>query len=167
MEKQHEEFELIPMSPIRRLERRLEHIESTTGTDARGILAEMIDIIKMNQMLVDELAKANDALRIEVSRLPSKLEDLISHLTELLTYIKASAIEETVPASAFKPLIDKFDLLIETNKKIAEGNQSVISTLEEIDKKLKRPPLPMLAPPQPARLLPPLQRPFQPKPIQR
>jgi len=161
MEKQHDEFELIPMSPIRRLERRLEHIESTTGIDAKGVLAEMIDIIKMNQMLVDELAKANDALRIEISRLPSKLEELIGHLTELLTYIKASATEETVPGSAFKSLVDKFDLLIEANKKIAEGNQSMLSALEEIDKKLKRPPMPMLAPPKPVRLLPPPPKPIQ------
>jgi len=162
-----EEFELIPMSPIRRLERRMENIESNSGTDTKGVLAEMIDIIKMNQMLVDELAKANDALRIEISRLPAKIEELISHLTELLTYIKASATEETVPSSAFKPLAEKFDQLIETNKKIADGNLNVIAALEEIDKKLKRP-APMMAVQrpmqQPMRLVPP--QPPQAKPIQ-
>jgi hypothetical protein len=166
MEKQ-DEFELVPMSPIRRLERRLEHIESTSGTDSKGVLAEMIDIIKMNQMLVDELAKANDALRIEVSRLPGKMEELINHLTELLAYIKASAVDEAVPSSAFKPLTDKFDQLIETNRKIAEGNQNMISALEEIDKKLKRPAVPMMAPrpmQQPVKLVPP--QPLPARPIQ-
>ena len=162
MENQNDEFELFPMSPIRRLERRLEHIESTTGGDTKGVLAEMIDIIKMNQMLVDEMAKANDALRIEISRLPSKIEELVSRLTELLSYIKASVTEEANPSASLKPLAEKFDTLIEANKKIAENNQSMLTTLEEIDKKLRRPPIQM----------PPMQRPvklFQPpapKPVQ-
>jgi len=152
IEKQ-EEFEIVPMSPIRRLERRLDHIESTSGVDARSFLKDMVDIIKMNQMLVDELAKANDSLRIEISKLPARLEELISHLKELLSYIKASAAEEAVPSTAFKPLVEKFDKLIETNKRVAENNQSMLSALEEINKKLKRRPfrphVPVKMPPPP------------------
>lgn len=156
-----DEFELVPMSPIRRMERRLEHLESTSGLDAKGFLKEMVDIIKMNQMLVDELAKANDSLRIEISKLPSRLDELVAHLTELLTYIKASATEETVTGS-FKPLVEKFDQLIEANKKIADSNQSMLSALEEIDKKLKRP----MLPPRPVpRMLPPPPRPLPIKTI--
>jgi len=148
------------MSPIRRLERRIDQIESTSGgADTKGVLAEMIDIIKMNQMLVDELAKANDALRIELSRLPGRLEELIDRMTELLTYIKASAAEESSPAASFKPLAEKFDLLIEENKRVVESNQSMLLALEEIDKKLRRPAIPMS--PQPVRVLPPPQRPIQ------
>ena len=157
------EFELVPMSPIRRLERRLDRVESTSTLDARGFLKEMVDIIKMNQMLVDELAKANDSLRIEISKLPSRLDDLIGHMTELLTYIKASAAEEAVPASSFKPLVEKFDQLIEANKKIVDSNQIMVSVLEQLDKKLKRRPLAHLPVP---KMLPPPPKPL-PKPIAR
>lgn len=160
IEKQ-EEFEIVPMSPIRRLERRLDQLESTSGVDTRSFLKEIVDIIKMNQMLVDELAKANDSLRIEISKLPSKLEELINHLTELLSYIKASAAEEAAPATAFKPLVDKFDKLIEANKRIVEGNQSILSALEEIGQKLKRRPLPPRAHMKPVKMMPP------PKPVVR
>ncbi|HKZ45494.1 MAG TPA: hypothetical protein VJ343_02205 [archaeon] len=160
MENQHDEFELVPMSPIRRLERRIDQIETTTGgADAKSVLAEMFDIIKMNQMLVDELAKANDALRIELSRLPGRLEELIDRMTELLTYIKASAAEESSPSASFKPLAEKFDLLIEENKRVVESNQSMLLALEDIDKKLRRSTMPMS--PQPVRVLPPPQRPIQ------
>jgi len=147
-DKSREEFELIPVSPIRRLERRIDQLESG-GMDPKGFLKEIIDIIKMNQQLVDELAKANDALRIEISRLPSRLEDVTDNLKELISYIKASAAEEGAPGPSFKPLVDKMDKLIEANTKIVESSQSMLSVLEDIGSKLKRRPL------IPVRKLPP------------
>jgi len=147
-DKSREEFELIPVSPIRRLERRIDQLESG-GVDPKSFLREIIDIIKMNQQLVDELAKANDALRIEISKLPSRLEDVTNNLNELISYIKASVAEEGAPGPSFKPLVDKMDKLIEANTKIVESNQSMLSVLEDIGSKLKRRPL------MPIRKLPP------------
>lgn len=147
-----EEYELVPLSPIRRLEKRIEKLESSAGIDAREFLREIVDIIRMNQQLVDELAKANDALRIEISKLPGRLEELISNLNELLSYIKASTSETTIPSEAFKPLIEKLDQLIEGNKKLIESNSEVVSVLEEMKEKLKKPIQP-IAPP--SKILPP------------
>ena len=145
-EKQHDEYELVPMSPIRRLEKRIEQVENNPGIDSRDMFKEIIDIVRMNQQIVDEMAKANDALRIEISKLPGRLEQLISNLQELLTYIKASASEEmSAPTQAsLQPLLAKFDQLLESNKKIAETNESMVSTLSKLDEKLKRPVLPFV-----------------------
>ncbi|MCS7105939.1 MAG: hypothetical protein NZ942_01315 [Candidatus Aenigmarchaeota archaeon] len=133
-----EEVEIVPLSPIRRLERRIEQLEaSLEKVDGKGILKEVIEIVRINQQLVDELAKANDALRIEISKLPARLDELIENLNELLNYIKASAPEETQPS--FKPLTEKIEKLIEQNQKIIENNQSVLNVLSEISEKLKRP----------------------------
>jgi methyl-accepting chemotaxis protein len=140
-QKQDEEFELIPISPLRRMEKRLEQLESSTKFDTKEFYREMVDIIRMNQQLVDELAKANDALRIELSRLPAKLEELTSQLSELISFIRASATEEvSLPASEpSSQLISRLDQLIDTNKKIVESNQSVLSVLDELEKRLRRP----------------------------
>jgi len=139
-EKQHDEYELVPMSPIRRLEKRIEQIETNPAVDTRDLFKDIVDIVRMNQQIVDEMAKANDALRIEISKLPGRLEQLISSLQELLTYIKASATEEMAPSQAsLQPLLAKFDALLESNKKIAETNESVVSTLSKLDEKLKKP----------------------------
>ncbi|MEM7825081.1 MAG: hypothetical protein QXO27_03870 [Candidatus Aenigmatarchaeota archaeon] len=151
-----EEYELIPVSPLRRLEKRIEQIESSPAVDVREIIHEIVDIVRMNQQLVDELAKANDSLRIELSKIPGRLEELSNSLNELLSYIKASATEEIttgVATESFKPLIEKFDELIEANKKIIENNDNMASLLEDISKKL-RPTLPFRKLPPP-----PLQRP--------
>lgn len=143
-----EEFEIVPLSPIRKLEKRIERLETTGGVDTRSFLREIVDIIRMNQQIVDELAKANDALRIEISKLPSRLEEVANNLNELLTYIKASATEETgaAPSISLTPLAEKLDKLIEQNKKIVETNQALSEALKEMGEKLRRPVIPIRKP---------------------
>ncbi|MBI2005349.1 MAG: hypothetical protein HYS80_01145 [Candidatus Aenigmarchaeota archaeon] len=150
-----EEFELVPLSPIRRMEKRIDKLENTTGgVDVREFFRELVAIIRMNQEIVDELAKSSDALRIELSKLPGKLDEVTRGLNELLSYIKAAAVEESTQISAdtFKPLTEKLEELVETNKKIMENDENVSGLLESIDKKLKQP-----LPPRPP-ILRPIQR---------
>jgi len=158
-EKTHDEYELIPMSPIRRLEKRMEQIETNPSFDTKDFFKEIVDIVRMNQQIVDEMAKANDALRLEISKLPSKMEQLISVMQELLTYIKAAAVEEAATPSqtTLQPLLAKFDELIGSNKKIAEMNENVMSTLSELDRKLKKPVMPSMGRPVMQR---PMSRPI-------
>ncbi len=152
-EKEREEYELIPISPLRRLEKRIDELEQSPGVDVREFFHELVDIVRMNQQLVDELVKTNDALRVELSRLPGKIEDLIRILSELISYIRASATEETTGGTESSgPMVEKLNQLIESNKKIVEINETVTSLLEAIDNKLK-PAMPirkpLILPPKP------------------
>ncbi|MEM7825291.1 MAG: hypothetical protein QW412_00335 [Candidatus Aenigmatarchaeota archaeon] len=133
-----EEVEIIPISPLRKLEKRIEKLEASMGSfDSRGIFKEVIEIVRINQQLVDELAKANDALRIEISKLPARIDELVVNLKELLNYIKVSIQEETSPS--FDPLTKRIERLIEQNQKIIDSNESVLNVLSEISEKLRRP----------------------------
>lgn len=137
-----EEFELIPISPLRRLERRLEKMEGTKGVDVKEFFNQLVEIVRMNQQLVDELAKSSDALRIEISRLPGKLDDLINNLNELISFIKASAgaeAAEAKPGGNLEPLLKKMDALIEGNKKIVDINESMMSSIDQLSTKIKKP----------------------------
>lgn len=153
--REDEEFELIPLSPVRRLEKRIDKLENTTGgVDVREFFRELVAIIRMNQEIVDELAKSSDALRIELAKLPAKLDEVTRNLNELISYIRAAATEEGTQLSqeTFRPLAEKLDQLISTNQKMVENNENVSGLLESIEKKLK-PPLPQRPP-----ILRPLQR---------
>ena len=151
-DKAEEEYELIPVSPMRRLEKRLEMLESsgTSGIEGKDFFKELVSIVRMNQQLVDELANANDALRIELAKLPPKLDNLIGDLDELISFIKATAAEETGATGAaaapetLKPLLEKMDKMIEGNKKIVETTQSVIESVEGMEHRLKPPLKPLL-----------------------
>jgi DNA repair ATPase RecN len=149
MAKMEEEVEIIPVSPLRRLEKRLEQLETSSTFNDKEFYRELVDIIRLNQQLVDELAKSNDALRIELSRIPSRLEELTMRLNELLTYIKAATEEPAVAGESH--LGSKLDQLVEMNKKMVETNQSIVSALEEVERKLRKPapPLPMFRKPLP------------------
>lgn len=152
---QQEEYELIPISPLRRIEKRMEDIESTSGMDKKEFFKEMVGIIRMNQQLVDEIAKANSALIIELSKLPGRIEELTNNLKELISFIKASANEEIsgISPESFQPMTEKLNQIVEANKKSLDTNEKMISLLEGIEKKI-RPPL--------QRPMPPL-RPLLPK----
>jgi len=156
MVRDEDEFELIPMSPIRRLEKRMERIEESSTGSPRNIIGDIIDIVRMNQQLVDELAKSSDALRIELSKLPGKLDELIMNVNQLVSFIKASGEAEVggVSEEALKPLVEKMDEMVKTNKVISEKNDSMLELLDEISKGLKRP----LAKTMPMKQLLPMTR---------
>jgi methyl-accepting chemotaxis protein len=154
MPQEEDEFELIPVSPLRRLEKRLERMESTgkSNMDTGKFFSELVEIVRMNQELVDELAKANDALRIEISKLPGRLDDLITTLNELVAFIKASATAESmsgatgVAGAGMEPLLKKMDELIDANKKIVESNEAVMGAVDQMNAKFKRPAMQMRPP---------------------
>ncbi|MEM5879575.1 MAG: hypothetical protein QXU74_03735 [Candidatus Aenigmatarchaeota archaeon] len=140
-----EEYEVIPVSPLRRLEKRIEQLEAVSpAVDVKEIFKEVVDVLRMNQQIVSEMSKANDALRLEISKLTIKLEESTNKLNELLSYIKAAATEENFSSGdeATKNLAGRINELIEANKKIAQNNETMISILEEIERKL-RPPMPL------------------------
>jgi len=159
-EKEQEEYELIPLSPLRRLEKRIDEIEQSPDVGVKEFFHELIDILRMNQELVDELVKTNDALRVELSRLPGRIEDLVRNVGELLTYIKAAATEEITsgvhsvgPAVEQSPdVVEKLNQLVNTNKKIVETNETISGLLETIENRLKPSVTmkrPMMLPPKP------------------
>ncbi len=160
----YEEYELIPMSPIRRLEKRIDKVESTSGS--HDLMKEIIDIVRMNQQMVDQLAKSNDALRIELAKLPAKIDELVVNMKEIISFIKSSGEEENVGITkeAIKPLVGKFDEMINTNKAMSEKSDSMLELLDDISKKIRRPtirPLPgrRLLPRPMAQSTQPLRRP--------
>ncbi len=166
-----EEYEIVPVSPLRNLERRMEKLETLSTNDPKSIIRDIIDIIRMNQGIVDELVKSNDALKLELSKLPSKLDEMTSQLRELVVLIKSSGEEESVSMSqeSMKPVVDKLDELIKANRGMNERNDSVVELLDEISKRIKKPmmpsrlPRPILQPPTgaPPMMRLPLKKPGQ------
>jgi len=137
-----DEFEIIPTSPIRRLEKRVEKVEGGTySSEVRRLIEQVIDLIKANQKIIDSTIKANNDLISEVSKLPKKMDDLILEMREFMKLLKISAEEEEVTnisKEMMTPLVDKLTELIEQNKKNFETNQAVLTTLGIIEKRLKR-----------------------------
>jgi len=137
-----EEYEIIPTSPLRRLEKRIEKIESGSySSEIQKLIEQVVELIKTNQKIIDDSIKANNDLIAEVSKLPKKIDDLILEMREFMKLLKVSAEEEEVSSiskEVMSPLVNKLTELIEQNKKSFETNQAVLTTLGIIEKRLKR-----------------------------
>lgn len=137
-----EEFEIIPTSPLRKLEQRIKKMESSSSSgEIQNLIEQIIELIKSNQRIVDDVIKSNSDLRDELSRIPAKIEDLISSINEFIGLLKTSATEDAVSdisKDVMQPLVDKMTEMIDQNKKSVEVNQAALTSLGIIDKRLKR-----------------------------
>lgn len=137
-----DEYEIIPTSPMRRLEKRLEKMETGSySSEVRRLVEQVVELIKSNQRIIDDSIKANNDLIGEVSKLPKKIDDLIIEMREFMKLLKVSAEEEEVSEvskEVMTPIVDKLDEMLEHNKKSFETDQAVLTTLGIIEKRLKR-----------------------------
>jgi hypothetical protein len=139
---EEDDYEVIPTSPIRRLERRLSKIESTSSTsEVNKLIEQIIELVKSNQRVVDDVIKSDAELRNEISKLPGKIDELLSGMSEFLELLKMSATENTVTdisKTVMDPLVKKMTELVDETKKNNELSQASLTNLGMIDKRLKR-----------------------------
>ena len=137
-----EEYEIIPTSPIRRLEKRIEEMESSSASsEVRKLIEQVIELIKSNQRVIDDIVKSNFELRNEISKLPGKVDELLGSMGEFMELLKASATEEVVSGvskEVMSPVVTKIGELVDQNKKSTEATQAMLTSLDTIDKRLKR-----------------------------
>jgi methyl-accepting chemotaxis protein len=137
-----DDYEIIPTSPLRRLEKRITQVERTSTTsESQRLIEQIIELIKSNQRIIDDVVKADAELRDEMSRVPGKIDELLSSMHEFMEILKTSATEETVSdisKDVMQPLVNKMTEMVEQNKKSVEVGQATLTSLGIIDKRLKR-----------------------------
>jgi hypothetical protein len=137
-----DDYEVIPTSPIRRLEKRLVKLESSSsGSEVNKLMEQIIELIKSNQRVVDDVIKSDAELRNEISKIPGKIDELLSGMSEFLDLLKLSATENTVSdisKDVMEPLAKKLGELVDETKRTNELSQASLSNLSMIDKRLKR-----------------------------
>lgn len=135
-----EGYEVIPITPIRRLEKRMEAIESAgTIPQIQSLVNQIIELIRGNQRIVEEIVRANAELRNELSKMPPKVDDLTATMKEFIGMIKAAGEEELAApsAEAMRPLQEALTKLIEQNQKMVEGNQAILEALDALSRKVR------------------------------
>ncbi|MBN1896529.1 MAG: hypothetical protein JW789_02265 [Candidatus Aenigmarchaeota archaeon] len=138
-----EEYEVIPTSPIRRLEKRMEKMEDTSSTSqVQKLMEQVIELIKSNQRIIDDVVKANAELRDELSAIPVKVDKLLDAMHEFMELLREASEQEEkgsgIGPEAMKPMVDKLTEMVNQNKMSLEANQTMLTAMETIDKRLKR-----------------------------
>jgi chromosome segregation ATPase len=137
-----DEYEIIPTSPLKRLEKRISKMEaSSSSSQTQNLIEQIIELIKSNQRIIDDVIKADSELRNEISRLPGRIDNLVSAMNEFMELLKASAAEESATGTsrdAMDTFVSKINELVGQNKKSLETTQAVLNSLGTIENRLKR-----------------------------
>lgn len=146
-----DEYEIIPMGPVRKLEKRIDELESGGGGGSGGaganqeFVRDILDIMKANQKIVNDMVESTDTLHDSVDSLTSKMDTVIDNMNnfmELLQEASEASLEEDVSSdisqNIVNPIADRMTELQETNEKMLEGLGKIDSSLSKLDKRMKR-----------------------------
>ncbi len=140
------DYEVIPVTPIRRLEKKIAQIEQAGSIpQLQNLINQIIELIRSNQKIVNEVVRANSELRNEISKLPPKMDELTNEMRKFLSLVEAAGREEiTAPSpeimkDSMKPLAEQLQKLVEQNERMVENNQSILEQLDTLSKKIARP----------------------------
>jgi len=87
-----EEFELVPMSPIRRIEKRLDRMEDSGMSG--DLLKELMNVVKTNQQVVDDVVRINSQMIGRVSDLSNSVNDLTNKLNDFMGRLEVQGAEK-------------------------------------------------------------------------
>jgi uncharacterized coiled-coil protein SlyX len=89
-----DEYELVQLSPIRKIEKRLEKIERT-GTSTE-MIKELLDVVRTNQKIVDDMVKVNSEMISKVSELTNSVSSMTSKINDFIGNLEVVGSGENV-----------------------------------------------------------------------
>ncbi|VVB59295.1 Uncharacterised protein [uncultured archaeon] len=145
---------MVPVTPIRRLEKRMEAMEMTkSANNLEKFIEKVMDMVELNQKIIEDIVRSNQAMREDMSILVGKLDTLQTKVGGFVEIIQNAAESDVAQTAAettgetIKPLIDQIE---STSRQSQEMNTRMLQSLENIEKLLRRPQIPSSAVSSPA-----------------
>jgi len=126
-------YSMIPVAPMKRLEARIEGLEKAGSVpQLQGLISQIIDLVRTNQKIIEEVIRANLDLRNELAKLPMKIDQMIDEIRDLIELIESAGREETSAPGpeVMKPIFDQI-------KNMEEQNKAMMEAIENLNKKIK------------------------------
>ena len=123
MPMEEEEYELVPVGPIRKMEKRIEKMER--GGTSSDMVKELIEVVRTNQKIVDEVVKINTEMINRVSELSTHVSQLTEKLNDFLGRVEIGDSNEAAPAAEHNPEVEQRIQKLE--KRI---NSMILSTMK-------------------------------------
>jgi mevalonate kinase len=140
-EEDSETYEIIPVTPLKKLEKRMDKLESGgTVPQLQSLINQIIELIRSNQKIVNDVIQANAELKNEIAKLPSKIDEMTTSMKNFIALVEAAGKEEVGGAGpeTLKPVTDQLKKMVEQNQRILESNQAMIDKLDMMSKKVRR-----------------------------
>lgn len=131
-----DEYELVPMNPVRRLEKRVDKIERSGGSEE--LMKDLMEIVKTNQQIVDEIVKSNSEMVDKVNNMMQSVSALTARLDDFMARVEIEGEEVKEESPQLERKMD--ERLAKLEKRV---NAILMSAMS---KKMTRPRMQMTAP---------------------
>jgi uncharacterized coiled-coil protein SlyX len=122
-----EEYELVSVTPVRKLEKRLDLLEKgSPGYNA--VLKDLVEMMKENQRVVDDLIKTNSELISGIGQLSQHLAGLTGKFDEFMESIEVAGTSEEPKEWAN---------IKDEAKKMNELNKELDDRLKKLERQMK------------------------------
>ncbi|MBU5678787.1 MAG: hypothetical protein QXJ96_01330 [Candidatus Aenigmatarchaeota archaeon] len=122
-----EEYEVIPLDPIRAMEKRIKKLEEML--QERSTASEYIELVKTNQQVVGDLIRMNTGIIDKLNNLTTALEGLIKRIDEFSSKFE---VEIEVGGGESKRVKE----LEEENRRLKEAQEELLDKISKLEKRL-------------------------------
>jgi uncharacterized phage infection (PIP) family protein YhgE len=137
-----EDYEVVPVGPMRKLERRMDELEQTSQKSDSDpeLIRDVLDIMKSNQKVVNDMTESTHELKNEVEDLTHKMDEVVDNMNSFMDLLKeASEMDmEGEVVSDMEGRIAKTvnSQMEEIGSHIQQSNQEVADTIESMNQNL-------------------------------
>lgn len=122
-----EEYEVIPLDPIRAMERRIKKLEEML--QERSTASEYIELVRTNQQVVGDLIRMNTGIIDKLNNLTAALEGLIKRIDDFSSKFE---VEIDVAGGESKRVKE----LEEENRRLKEAQEELLEKISKLEKRL-------------------------------
>ena len=145
-----DDYEVIPMGPIRKLERRVEDLqeqqeqaEQTGGGSGNDeLVRDIMDIMKSNQKIVNDMTESTHELRNSVEDLTNKMDSVIDNMNNFMDLLNQASemdmegeVAGNIETRVANAIGDKMDDMVTEMK---GSNEKIADNLEELNSQMRK-----------------------------
>lgn len=143
-----EDYEVVPVGPIRKLERRIDEMEEEAQKGGMGggtndeLVRDVLDIMKSNQKIVNDMTESTHELKNSVEDLTHKMDEVIDDMNSFMDLLQDASeadLEGEVMQDVHTRVADAVgDRMQEVAADMRDSNQQVVDHLEQLNESVRR-----------------------------
>jgi len=135
-----DDFEVVPIGPIRKLERRMDKLQEEAqkgGGSNQELVRDIMDIMKSNQRIVNEMTESTHELKNSVQDLTHKMDEVVDNMNAFMEMLKEASevdMEGEVMGDMQSRIADAIgNQMQDVATEITRSNKELIEKLENMD----------------------------------
>lgn len=143
-----DDYEVVPLGPIRKLERRVEDLQEQQQTEQTGgsaneeLVRDILDIMKSNQKIVNDMTESTHELRNSVEDLTNKMDSVIDNMNSFMDLLQQASemdMEGEIAGDLEQRVADAIgDKMDDMVSEVSKSNQMIANNLEDLNTEMRK-----------------------------